>query len=56
MDMDNIHIGNQQPDDLKELLIARWIRKAYSIGDPTALEFNEGKPFLNTQTYDWKEE
>lgn len=42
--MDMKLYGDLQPDDLKELLVARWIRMAYSWGDITSLEFNNGEP------------
>lgn len=52
--MDMTYPKTPQPDDLKELLVARWIRMAYSYGDITALEFNEGQPLSKQcQTYEF---
>jgi len=38
--------GWYQPKYVQDAVIREWFKHAYSIGDPTALEFNEGgKPF-----------
>lgn len=36
-----------QPDWLKRHIMLNWIRKAYSAGDETAMEFNGGKHFAS---------
>jgi hypothetical protein len=44
--------AKSQPDFLKERIMLRWLKKAYSAGDETALEFNNGQPFLpQVETY-----
>lgn len=41
-----------QPDYLKEHVMLLWLKKAYSAGDKTALEFNNGQPFSpQVETY-----
>jgi len=44
-DMGKKSIG--QPDYLKDAIMRRWLEFAWDRGDPTAMSFNDGKPFYS---------
>jgi len=37
-------LANPQPESLKDHIMSEWILNAYSIGDPTAIFYNNNKP------------
>lgn len=48
-------LSEPQPQSVKDHIMAEWILKAYSIGDPTAIFYNQGKLFYTPPRRYFKE-